>query len=77
MKKILSVIATLSLFLTITLTSNAAEPFSDIKGHWAESTIVQWQDNGTVSGYPDGTFKPDNPVTRAELAKIHNGIRFI
>lgn len=44
--------------------------FNDITGHWAENTINKWADKGIVSGYPDGTFKPDNPVTRAELAKI-------
>lgn len=44
--------------------------FNDITGHWAENTINKWADKGIVSGYPDGTFKPDNPVTRAELSKI-------
>lgn len=44
--------------------------FNDISGHWAESTINKWGDNGIISGYPDGTFRPDEPVTRAELAKI-------
>lgn len=70
MKKILSVIAALSLILAMTVTANAAESFSDINGHLAENTIVNWQDKSIISGYPDGTFKPDNPVTRAELAKI-------
>lgn len=44
--------------------------FSDTTGHWAENTINKWADKGIISGYPDETFKPDNPVTRAELAKI-------
>lgn len=44
--------------------------FNDIKNHWAKDTIEKWKDKGVISGYPDGTFKPDNPVTRAELAKI-------
>lgn len=44
--------------------------FTDISGHWAESTINKWANKGIISGYPDGTFKPDSPVTRAELAKI-------
>lgn len=44
--------------------------FSDIEGHWAEATIIKWKDEGIISGYTDGTFKPDKYVTRAELAKI-------
>ena len=44
--------------------------FSDIDGHWAENVIEKWQDFGYINGYPDGSFKPDNPVTRAELSKI-------
>lgn len=44
--------------------------FRDISGHWAEEIILRWQDSGIVCGYPDGTFRPDDPVTRAELAKI-------
>lgn len=44
--------------------------FNDINSHWAKYTIEKWKDKGVISGYPDGTFKPDNPVTRAELTKI-------
>lgn len=39
----------------------------DITGHWAEKFIRQLLATGAVSGYPDGTFKPDNTVTRAEF----------
>ncbi|WP_164472857.1 S-layer homology domain-containing protein [Cohnella candidum] len=42
--------------------------FSDISGHWAEANIKQAISNGMVSGYPDGTFKPNHTVTRAEFA---------
>ncbi|WP_028548043.1 cadherin-like beta sandwich domain-containing protein [Paenibacillus sp. UNC451MF] len=41
---------------------------SDITGHWAEINIKKAVSNGIVSGYPDGTFKPNNTVTRAEFA---------
>nr|WP_255570685.1 S-layer homology domain-containing protein [Cohnella sp. CFH 77786] len=41
---------------------------SDISGHWAETSINQAVNGGIVSGYPDGTFKPDHTVTRAEFA---------
>lgn len=42
--------------------------FSDIRGHWAESDIEQAVNEGQVTGYPDGTFKPNHTVTRAEFA---------
>lgn len=40
----------------------------DTVGHWAEDVIRQAVSAGVVSGYPDGTFKPDTDVTRAEFA---------
>ncbi|CAM4204270.1 Ig-like domain-containing protein [Saccharibacillus endophyticus] len=40
----------------------------DTAGHWAEDVIRQAVSAGVVSGYPDGTFKPDADVTRAEFA---------
>ncbi|WP_282938974.1 S-layer homology domain-containing protein [Paenibacillus sp. RC67] len=42
--------------------------FNDISGHWAEANIKQAVSAGIVSGYPDGTFKPNTTVTRAEFA---------
>ncbi|RKP51451.1 hypothetical protein D7Z26_16810 [Cohnella endophytica] len=42
--------------------------FSDIATHWAEAGIKQAVSAGIVSGYPDGTFKPNRTVTRAEFA---------
>src|SRR5450830_653727 len=48
-----------------------AQP-SDIQGHWAEQTISKWVDSGYISGYPDGTFKPDNSITRAEFITLVN-----
>lgn len=49
-----------------------AAPATDISGHWAEKVITQWQEKGLISGYEDGTFKPDNSVTRAEFVIILN-----
>ena len=43
---------------------------TDIKGHWAEKHIQKLVDYGVVNGYPDGTFKPDNTITRAEAAAM-------
>ena len=44
--------------------------FTDIDGHWAEDTIIKWENEGIINGYDDNTFRPDNSVTRAEFAKI-------
>lgn len=43
-------------------------PFIDIVGHWAEAWIEQLGEESITAGYPDGTFRPNNSVTRAEMA---------
>jgi len=43
---------------------------TDIKGHWAEAAIRQAVAYGRVSGYTDGSFKPQGLVTRAEFAAM-------
>lgn len=42
----------------------------DIAGHWAEKAIRRCMERGLLRGYPDGSFGPDKPVTRAEIAVI-------
>lgn len=42
----------------------------DIKGHWAESSVLAAVKRGIVTGYEDGTFRPERPVTRAEFAAM-------
>lgn len=43
--------------------------FKDIPAkHWAESSVKAVKEAGVMGGYPDGTFKGDQPVTRYELA---------
>jgi len=50
-------------------TPKAAIAFVDVpKTYWAYSFITALSAQGIVSGFPDGTFKPDQPVTRAEFA---------
>lgn len=46
--------------------------FSDIEGHWAKNWIEEAVKIGFVSGYEDGTFKPDRTITRAEFSKLMN-----
>ena len=56
--------------------SGAAEDrdFSDIGGHWAEQYIRQAAALGWVQGYPDGTFGPPRPITRAEAVTMINRV---
>ncbi|WP_178019190.1 immunoglobulin-like domain-containing protein [uncultured Paenibacillus sp.] len=42
----------------------------DIKGHWAEDSIVQFAQAGIISGNGDGTFKPNQAITRQEMVVI-------
>lgn len=44
--------------------------FTDITEHWAEREIKRALSQGIINGYPDGTFKPNNPVTRAEFTMM-------
>jgi S-layer homology domain len=45
---------------------------SDVGGNWAEPFIKALVAKDIIKGYPDGTFKPDQPVTRAEFAALLN-----
>ena len=46
------------------------QPVDDVTGHWAEKAIRKAINSEIMTGYPDGSFKPDNPVTRAELVTV-------
>ena len=51
----------------------ADETFSDVPmNHWAKDAIAMVKAEGWISGYTDGTFKPDAPITRAEAVSIVN-----
>lgn len=44
--------------------------FPDVKGRWSEKDVVRMAEAGFMVGYPDGTFKPVQGVTREELASV-------
>ena len=50
------------------------DQFSDITGHWASADINKAVVNNLVSGYPDGTFRPDNNIVRSEAISIVNRV---
>ena len=67
----------LALFLCCCAVDEPMEPehapiagLSDISGTEYESEILYWFDRGVITGYPDGTFLPDRPITRSEAAKL-------
>ena len=47
-----------------------ATTLSDIQGNWAQSFITALAARGIIQGFPDGTFRADAPVTRAEFAAM-------
>ncbi len=44
--------------------------FSDVRGHWAEGFIAAAAARGIMKGFPDGTFRPEQAVTRAQACQI-------
>lgn len=49
--------------------------FDDVpNGHWAYSYINAAANAGWVEGYPDGSFRPDEPISRAEVVRLVNGM---
>lgn len=49
--------------------------FDDVpNGHWAYSYINAAANAGWIEGYPDGSFRPDEPISRAEVVRLVNGM---
>lgn len=53
-------------------TTGHGNGFADTKGHWAEAAILRAQAAGAISGYPDGTFRPEQALSRAEAVVLIN-----
>jgi hypothetical protein len=68
-KKILAVALAAAMILGLASVAFAAS-FDDTVGHERETAIKQLAGLGLLAGYGDGTFKPDNTITRAEFAKV-------
>jgi len=56
------------------LTPDATHNFSDVSGHWAETSIASAVQRGWIVGYPDGTFRPDQQITRVEAMTLINRV---
>lgn len=53
-------------------TEITAKPFPDTVGHWAEQDIIRAVQAGWIKGNSDGTFRPNDPITRAEAMTLVN-----
>lgn len=79
MKKLTSLLLTIAMLISITASALAAgndypQKFWDVpKDHWAFSYIAELTNRGVINGYDDGSFQPNNTVTRAEWSKIMVG----
>ena len=69
-KHAITITAVLAASMAMSVTAFGAP--TDIQGHWAQNTINKWVDKGDISGYPDGTFRPNNMITRVEFVVLVN-----
>ena len=70
-KKLISSVLLGSILMT-PIYAYANPNLNDISEHWAKKEINQFISSGYVNGYEDGTFRPDNSITRAEFVKLVN-----
>ena len=69
--KLTAVLTTLLLiFAAIPFQAQAAIQFSDVDKHWAKKEIMYLSDRNIIGGYPDGTFMPNEPITRSQAASM-------
>lgn len=69
----MTALAQLSVGIALFGTGEAAvaeSAFTDIENHWAKNCIEKLGEKQILTGYPDNTFRPDEPVTRAEYATL-------
>ena len=71
MKRFLSLfLACLMLLSVFAVSASAASKYPDAEGHWGQQYVDYYTEKGVVKGYPDGTFRPDDRITRAEAAQV-------
>ncbi len=69
-KRLVSALLVLVMLCSALVITGSAATFKDIEGHWAQKYIEEWIDKGVINGYPDGTFRPDDYITRGEVSKV-------
>lgn len=65
-----TILTTILIVVMLTCCTLPAAAFPDTANHWAEEDIELLSAKGLMGGYPDGTFRPNQGVTRAEFARM-------
>ena len=73
MKKFIVKILVLTMILSL-FAGFSTYAANDISGHWGEEVISKWIEAGKIKGYEDGSFKPNNNMTRAEFATLLSSV---
>ncbi|MCL2576456.1 MAG: S-layer homology domain-containing protein [Defluviitaleaceae bacterium] len=71
-KTFFALVLSLAMILQLQPQVAIAQTTENIAGHWGVESINLLLENGIVSGYPDGSIRPDNTITRAEFVTIVN-----
>lgn len=69
-KKLLTILLVLCMVVSVLPGVALAADFNDVDGHWGEAAIDRWAGYGVLNGKGDGSFAPDDVMTRAEFAQM-------
>ncbi|MBF4693924.1 S-layer homology domain-containing protein [Fusibacter ferrireducens] len=67
---VLSIVLFISSAVVVAPQSYADALPTDIQGHWSETFVKSLVNQGVISGYPDGTFKPDKAISNVEFLSL-------
>ena len=70
MKKVFAISLALIMMIALIPTAMAQSMFTDMDGHWAQATVEELANAGVINGMGDGTYAPENPVTRSQFIKL-------
>lgn len=78
MKKLISISLVVIMMITFIFVGNqpayAQTSMTDLEGHWSKDYVQRLVDLGAINGYPDGTFKPNNTISRGAFIKVLCGV---
>ena len=69
-KKVIALILVVVMLVAAVPTAFAAGEYDDIQGHWGQAAIERWIQAGVAEGREDGSFAPNEAMTREETARM-------